>query len=186
MTRPATLAGSVHLWLVLLVSLVVLGGICDGIAHALPPPKPVEELFHDSDLVIEGQVTEVTPYRQWLTRFRSGELEGEGAIRGTELPDCEEGVLCCILNFPYQSTQVVIDGLYVAVIKIWEVFKGGPAHGLIFISFVRYHFREGQSTEGFWSERSYEPGERLLLYLKKVGPFYQAVWWNAVHTVQHQ
>ena len=107
----------------------------------------------------------------------------QGAALVKNLPDSDEGLLRLIRNFPYKSSHVVIDGIYIAEIKIKEVCKG-KAQGMIFIPFVRYHFLANRAIEGPWSERTYKPGERLYLYLKKNGPFYQSAWWNAVHPVK--
>jgi hypothetical protein len=168
--------------LVLQAALLGLGGVLSGIADALPPPKSVDALFHDADLVIEGQVYQVSLYRQWLSQVSSGEFGDEGGALLKNLPDSDEGLLSLLRNFPYKPAQVSIEGIYIAEIKIKEVLKGS-ASGRIFIPFVRYHFLPGRSVEGPWSERIYQPGEHLRLYLKKNGPFYQSVWWNAVQPV---
>jgi hypothetical protein len=168
---------------VLLTALIALGGFLSGIARALPPPKPVEELFHDSDLVIKAQVARVSLYSQWLSQVRSGELGEDAAALAKNLPDSDAGLLRLLHNFPYNTSQVAIDGVYIAELKVEEVLKG-KSQGMIFIPFVRYHFLANRSMEGPWSERTYKPGERLNLYLKKNGPFYESAWWNAVHPVK--
>jgi hypothetical protein len=167
---------------VLLATLMALGGILSGIARALPAPKSIEELFHDSDLVVKGRVSHVYRYNQWLSQLRRGELGDEGAALVKNLPDSDEGLLHLVGNFPYKSSEVAIDGIYIAEIRIKEVCKG-KAQGMIFIPFVKYHFLTNRSIEGPWSERTYKPGEHLYLYLKKNGPLYQSVWWNAIHAV---
>ena len=183
MAKILTQGNILNKCVVLLAALLALGGILAGIAGALPPPKSAEELLHEADLVIEGQVSQVCLYSQWLSQVRSGGLGDEDAALVKNLPDSDEGLLRLLRNFPYKSSQVAIDGIYIAEIKIKEAFKG-KAPGMIFIPFVRYHFLPGGAIEGPWTERTYKPGERLRLYLKKNGPLYESVWWNAVQPVK--
>ena len=100
MARLLTHGNIFNKCVVLLTTLLALGGILSGIARALPAPKPIEEFYHDSDLVIEGQVSQVSLYSLWLSYVRSGGLGEKGAALARNLPDSDEGLLRLIRNFP--------------------------------------------------------------------------------------
>lgn len=179
LTRNHVLGGC----LALLAGFFALGEVFSGAAEALPAPKSTEALFQDSDVVVEGRVCRVYSYRHWLNHLKSGELGDEGIALAKGLPDSEDGVLKLLRNFPFTRSQVRIEGVFVAEIKIEKVFKGS-VEKVLFIPFVCYLVDRNASTEGLWSERIYKPGEHLFLNLKKNGPFHESTWWNAVQRVQ--
>ena len=151
-------------------------------AHALPPPLSLEELAVRSDLVIEGRVTKVWLYPQWLTYLKKGGLGTRGMTLLKEAPATAEGMLQLIHNFPYKSlpdAQVAVDGVYLAEVQVERTIKGQPA-GVIFIPFLRYHFLTDRHLEGPWTERTYLEGEHLKMYLRQNGPFFESTHWNAV------
>jgi hypothetical protein len=162
--------------------LAILVGIIlfyDHKGRALPPPFSEAELTERSDLIIEGQVIEVWLYDQWLYYLKSAEMGSKGITLLQKVPATTQQMLKLIRNFPYKKAPVVIDGVYVAAVKVDKRLKG-QSEGVIFIPFVSYHFPPGRRLIGPWSERGYRPGEHLKMYLRKNGPFFESTWWNAV------
>ncbi len=99
-------------------------------ARALPPPLSLEELAVQSDLVIEGRVTKVWLYPQWLTYLKKGGLGTRGMTLLKEAPATEEGMLQLIRNFPYKflpRAQVAVDGVYLAEVQVERTVKGQTA-----------------------------------------------------------
>ncbi len=173
--RPLT-----HMGLLILLLLSPLAVL------ALPPPLSLEELAGRSDLVIEGRVTRVWPYPQWLAYVKEGGLGTRGKALLQEAPPTEEGMLGLIRNFPYKSlpgVQVSVEGVYLAQVQVEQTLKG-QADKVIFIPFVRFHFLTDRRLEGPWTERQYQVGEYLKLYLRQNGPFFESTWWNAVRPVK--
>ncbi len=155
-------------------------------ARALPSPLNLAELTARSDLIIEGRVTTIWPYPQWLAYLQNGGLGATGKALLEEAPATETGLLRLIRNFPYKSRpEVTIDGIFLAEVRVQQTLKG-PRAGVIFIPFVRFHFRSGGQVEGPWNERQYQVGEHLKMYLRRSGPFYESSWWNAVRSLDKQ
>ncbi len=169
-----------------LTSLIAFFGFLVALGQALPPPLSRDELTARSDLIIEGRVTKVWQYQQWLAYLKEGGLGAEGAMMLKEVPATEEGMLHLIRNFPYKNmpnVQVAIDGIFLAEISVEKRFKG-PAEKVIFIPFVRFHFLDERRLVGPWTEPSYHAGERLKMYLRKTGPFFESTYWNAVRPLE--
>lgn len=120
--------------------------------RALPPPFSEAELTERSDLIIEGQVIEVWLYDQWRYYLKSGEMGSKGSALLQQVPATTQQMLKLIRNFPYKKAPVVIDGVYVAAVKVDKRLKG-QSEGVIFIPFVCYHFPSGRRLIGPWSER---------------------------------
>ena len=165
-----------------IAALLTLFGFSLSAAQALPPPLSTEELAARSDLVIEGRITRVWFYPQWLTYLKEGGLGTRGMIMLKEAPATEEGMLPLIRNFPYKSlqrVQVAVDSIHLAEVDVKKSLKG-QAEKVIFIPFLRYHFLNDRRLEGPWAERTYHEGERLKMYLRKNGPFFESTYWNAI------
>lgn len=168
-----------------IAALLTFLGFSLSAAQALPPPFSPEELTARSDLVIEGRVTKVWLYPQWLTYLKEGGLGTRGMTMLKEAPATEEGILQLIRNFPYKSlqrVQVAVDSVHLAEVHIEKTIKG-QAEKVIFIPFLRYHFLNDRRLEGPWTERTYHEGERLKMYLRKNGPFFESTYWNAVRSL---
>jgi hypothetical protein len=151
-------------------------------AAALPPPLTPAELAARSDLVILGRVARVWGYEQWRQYLRDGGLGARGATLLKEAPATDAGVLALVRNFPYGPAQVAVDGVFLAEVQVDQTLKG-EAREVILIPFVKYHFLT-TPLEGPWTERAYRQGERLQLYLRRNGPFFESTWWNAVSPVK--
>ena len=165
-----------------IATLLTFLGFSLSAAQALPPPFSPEELTARSDLVIEGRVTKVWLYPQWLTYLKEGGLGTTGMTILKEVPATEEGMLHLIRNFPYKSlqgVQVEVDVIHLAEVHMEKSLKGQAAK-VIFIPFLRYHFLNGFLPAGPWTERTYHEGERRKMYLRKNGPFFESTYWNAV------
>jgi hypothetical protein len=139
---------------------------------ALPTPFSEEELANQSDLIIEGRVTKVWPFGEWLAQIKE-----EALLK--EIPPTSQELINMLRNFPYKKGPATIDGVDIAEVKVEKHFKGLSGK-VIFIPFVRYHFPPGRQLIGAWSERPYQAGQHLKMYLKKNGPFFESTWWNGV------
>lgn len=166
--RPAT--KKIVLTLSILLILSILGW--NRTVTALPAPLSEEELAKRSDLIIEGRVTKVWPFGEWLAQTKK-------EARLQEIPSTSQDLINMLRNFPYKKGPAQVDGVDIAEIKVGERLKGMSAE-VIFIPFVRYHFPPGRQIIGAWSERQYQPGQHLKMYLKKNGPFFESTSWNAV------
>ena len=175
----------VFLWLSTPMVLLAILALAAPTAQALPPPLSPQELTARSDVVIEGRVAQVWLYSQWLTHLKNGGLGPRGKALLQQTPATDEGLLRLIRNFPYNKSgrpaPVAVDGVYLAEVQVEKTLKG-QTEGVIFIPFVRFHFT-GRSIEGPWTERQYQAGEYLKMYLRQNGPFFESTWWNAVRPV---
>jgi hypothetical protein len=165
-----------------IISSVVLAAFFSAVVYALPPPMSPAELQKRSDLVIEGRVTKVWPYSQWLAYVKNGGWGKAGEALLRQAPATDREMLQRVRNFPYKS-RAVVDGIYLAEVKVGRVLQG-KAKPVIFIPFVRYHFLPGQMIIGGWSERNYHQGDQLQMYLIKNGPFYESTYWNAAQPIK--
>ncbi|MGB8992734.1 MAG: hypothetical protein WCD80_11825 [Desulfobaccales bacterium] len=161
-----------------IMTLMVLAAFSRAVAYALPPAMSPPELQKRSDLVIEGRVTKVWPYSQWLASVQNGGWGKAGEDLLRQAPATDREMLQQVRNFPYKGSRAVVDGVYLAEVQVARVLKG-EAKTVIFIPFVRYHFLPGQMIIGGWSERNYQQGDHLQMYLIKNGPFFESTWWNA-------
>jgi hypothetical protein len=162
-----------------IISLMILLAGYISVSYALPAPESPDELRKRSDLIIQGRVTKVWPYSQWLTFWKKGGMGAVGAALLRQAPATDREMLSQMRNFPYKRSQVAIEGVYLAEVQVGRVLKGS-SDKVIFIPFVRYHFLPGRRLIGPWAERSYQAGEHLQLHLIKNGPFFESTWWNAV------
>lgn len=177
---------AVHKWLISQIALLTILALAPPEARALPPPLSPTELTARSDLIIQGRVTKIWRYPQWVAYLKDGGLGTSGKALLEEAPATDEGLLRLIRNFPYKSRPgVAIDGIYLAQVLVEQTLKG-PRTGVIFIPFVRFHFLAGGQVEGPWNERQYQVGEHLKMYLRHSGPFYESTWWNAVRSLDKQ
>jgi hypothetical protein len=165
-----------------IISLMILLAGYISVSYALPAPLSPDELQKRSDLVIEGRVTKVWLYSKWLTFLKKGGLGAAGAAFLRRAPATDREMLSQMRNFPYKSSQVAIEGVYLAEVQVDRVLKGS-SDKVIFIPFVRYNFLPGRRLIGPWAERSYQAGEHLQLDLIKNGPFFESTWWNAVKSL---
>ena len=165
-----------------IITLMILLAGYIPVSYALPAPLSPDELRKRSDLVIEGRVTKVWPYSQWLTFLKKGGMGAAGAALLRRAPATDREMLSHIRNFPYTSSQVAIEGVFLAEVQVERVLKGS-SDKVIFIPFVRYNFLPGRRLIGPWAERSYHSGEHLQWHLIKNGPFFESTWWNAVKPV---
>ena len=169
-------------WLIMTVVLLALLAQAPPTARALPPPLSPEELQQRADLVIEGRVTKVWLYSEWLTFLRHGGMGAAAQTLLKQAPATDAELLRLIRNFPYKSgvpLKVAVDSSHLAEVQVAKTLKGQPEK-VIFIPFLRYHFLTGPSLEGPWTERTYHVGEHLRLYLRQNGPFFESTYWNAV------
>jgi hypothetical protein len=165
-----------------ITSLMILLTGYISVSYALPAPLSPDELRKRSDLIIEGRVIKVWPYSQWLTFLKKGGMGAAGASLLRRATAGDREMLVHMRNFPYKSSQVAIEGVFLAEVQVERVLKGS-SDKVIFIPFVRYHFLPGRRLIGPWVERSYQAGEQLQLNLIKNGPFFESTWWNAVKPV---
>ena len=166
-----------------IMMLMVLAAFSHAVAFALPPPMSPEELQKGSDLVIEGRVTKVWPYSQWLAQVKNGGWGQAGEDLLRQAPATDQEMLQQVRNFPYKGSRAVVDGVYLAEVQVARVLKG-DAPTVIFIPFVRYHFPPGQMIIGGWSERNYHAGDHLQMHLIKNGPFFESTYWNAAQPIE--
>jgi hypothetical protein len=159
--------------LLIIVILFIIIICYSSLAQAVPPPLSEEELFKRSDLIIEGHVIKIYLYDQWLNHLKSA-----GAFL-KDVPATAAELVKIVRNFPFKKAPVVVDGVYIAEVKVDKWLKGN-SEGIIYIPFVTYHFIPGQALSGPWSERRYLQGEYLKMYLQKNGPFFESTWWNGV------
>lgn len=178
--KSVLLAKRSYLWLCVPLGLMAVLALLPLAARALPPPLGPQELAERSDLVIEGRVTKVWPYSEWLTFLKDGGLGAAGKALLQQAPATKRGLLDLIRNYPYKTNpEVAVDGVYLAEVQVEQTLKG-QAESPIFIPFVRFHFLTGRRLEGPWTERQYQVGEHLKLHLRQNGPFFESTWWNAV------
>jgi hypothetical protein len=146
---------------------------------ALPTPFSEEELTKRSDLIIEGRVTKVWPFDEWLAHIKRETPAPQKEVLLKEIPATSQDIIKILRNFPYKNGPAQVDGVDIAEVEVGKHLKGISTE-VIFIPFVRYHFPPGRQLIGAWSERPYQPGQHLKMYLKKNGPFFESTWWNGV------
>lgn len=168
--------------LIIAIGLLTIMVLTPPAALPLPPPLSPEELAARSDLVIEGRVTKVWIYSEWLAHVKQGRMGPGGKALLQQAPATDQEMLRLIRNFPYKSfpgVRVEVDGIFLAQIQVEKTLKGQTS-GVIFVPFVRFHFLTERRMEGPWNERAYQVGEHLKMHLRQNGPFFESSWWNAV------
>ena len=74
-----------------IITLMILLAGYIPVSYALPAPLSPDELQKRSDLVIEGRVTKVWPYSQWLTFLKKGGMGAAGAALLRRAPAADRG-----------------------------------------------------------------------------------------------
>jgi hypothetical protein len=141
-------------------------------ARAIPPPLKPEQLQAVAELVVEGQVTKVWRYEDWLNELDSGRLKltyaGEPLTRKRALR---------LLAAPGED-DIDKFGVFMGQVTVEKTMKG-RSDPVIFIPFTKTYRYETPRIIGGWSQPQLDQGARLRMYLEKNGPFYRAVHWNA-------